>query len=143
MKVIDARRNTAAPLLRRWRGRLRGAVTSTITSATPAVTWAAQLPILAADARRARRASLRLQLRRAGRDPDQAWLDLATAERERAVQMLQPDAERVVALLVVVGVQREKVLQLLDVVPLTLVAPAVVWLDVVEILALDDARGAA
>jgi hypothetical protein len=143
VKVIDARRDTARPLWRRWKGRLRGAITATITSATPAETWAAQLPVLAADARRARRASLLLELRRAGRDPDQAWLDSQEAQRERAVQLLQLDAERVGALLVVVGVQPEMAGRLLHVVPLEIVAAAVSWIDVIDLVVLDDARGAA
>jgi hypothetical protein len=143
MKVIDAGRNTAAPLLRRWKGRLRHAVTATITSATPVATWAAHLPVLAADARRARRASLRLQLRRAGRDPDDAWFDVREAERELAEQLLPLDAERVVELLVVVGVPAEMAVRLLDVVPVELAVRAVAWVDIVDVIVLDDARGVA
>lgn len=146
MKVIDATRDRTRPLIRRWKGRLKGCVDRTLASANPAETWAAQLPLLKADANRAVRAMMVRDLRRAGWDPDAEWLADRFAARAVAEAVVARDisAERVAYLLIVAGLDDDRILRLSTTVELEQVAAAVAHLEVIDaLLPSDDVRGLA
>lgn len=141
LHFIDATRDQVRPLLRRWRGQLRGAVVSALASPSPREAWAKSLPGLTAASRRLARMMVVEELSRHGRDPDSAWLREAETARSNAerIAALMMGPARAAKLLVAEGIDLDRAMRLVVAVG-PRVADAVAWLDVLDVITLDQTR---
>lgn len=145
MIIVDARRDRTQQPWRRWRRRLHGAVERALRSPTPATTWRAELPALAAAGEQAMRATLDQKLLEHGRDPEAAWVQRHRAVRAEAEVIVAATMgpARAAKLLAAAGIDLDRAMRLVELVG-PAVADAVAFLDVLDVLQLDGrVRGAA
>jgi hypothetical protein len=146
VKVIDARRDPSQPIWRKWKRCTHGAVVCTLAAPSPRQAWARALPRLSKIADDGMRLAAEHQFHLRGSEMQPAAYESVREQRAQIVPVIAETMEewRIADLLGRAGVDLERAVRLIDAVGAEAAAQAVAFLDVIDVLLLDDeARGAA